>query len=127
MDERLHAYPEPVQRLVDDTRRWIKKTLPDVAENVDVKTRVIGYGHGPGYTGAVCTLILSKTGVKLGLVGGAALPDPQGLLQGSGKVHRHVQLRTAQDLKQPGLVALLLGASAAAHARLAARAARTRR
>jgi hypothetical protein len=93
---------------------------------VDFATRLIGYGHGPGYTGAVCTLILSKSGIKLGLVGGAALPDPQGLLQGSGKVHRHVPLQTAQDLRQAGLERLLLGASAAARARLAAKAAGTR-
>jgi hypothetical protein len=48
----------------------------------------------------VCTLILSKSGVKLGLVGGAALSDPYGLLAGTGKVHRHVQLRAPEDLKQ---------------------------
>jgi hypothetical protein len=116
----LSTYPEPVQRLVEDTRRWIRRTLPDAVESVDVGSRLIGYGHGPGYTGAVCTLILSRTGIKLGLVGGAALPDPHRLLRGSGKVHRHVPLTSAQDLRQAGLETLLLGASAAAQARLAA-------
>ena len=32
------------------------------------------------------------------------------LMQGSGKVHRHVQLRTNNDLKQPGLKPLLKAA-----------------
>ena len=58
---------------------------------------------GDRYKGMVCTLILSKSGVKVGLVGGAALSDPYGLLAGPGKVHRHVQLRAPQDLKQAGL------------------------
>jgi hypothetical protein len=34
-------------------------------------------------------------------------------MQGSGKVHRHVQLRTNNDLKQPGLKPLLEAALAA--------------
>jgi hypothetical protein len=127
VQELLNAYPEPVQRLVEDTRRWIKRTLPDVSESVDLRARLIGYGHGPGYTGAVCTLILSKTGIKLGLFGGAVLPDPHRLLQGSGKVHRHVPLTTAPDLRQAGLDQLLLGASAASRARLAAKARPTSR
>ena len=80
--------------------------------------RLISYAHGPGYKGAVCTIILSKTGIKLGLIGGAALADPHGLLAGSGKVHRHVQLHTLEDLRRPGLQQLVLDASAACRRRL---------
>ena len=43
-----------------------------------------------GLSGNVCTLILSKSGVKLGLVHGSELADPNGLLEGSGKVHRNI-------------------------------------
>jgi hypothetical protein len=69
----------------------------------------------------VCTLILSKTGIKLGLVGGATLPDPHRLLSGSGKVHRQMQLSTPADLRQAGVKALVLAASVACRARLANR------
>jgi hypothetical protein len=41
---------------------------------------------------------LSKSGVKLGLAHGSALPDPHGLLEGKGKVHRYVQLQNVSDL-----------------------------
>jgi hypothetical protein len=34
-------------------------------------------------------------------------------MQGSGKVHRHVQLQTIADLKQPGLKSLLEAALSA--------------
>ena len=56
---------------------------------------------------------LSKSGVKLGLVGGATLPDPHGLLEGSGKVHRYVPLASADDAARPGVRALLASALAA--------------
>jgi hypothetical protein len=61
----------------------------------------------------VCTLIMSQTGVKLGIFRGSELPDPKGLMAGAGKVHRHVQLRSAEDTKKPGLSQLLNAALAA--------------
>src|SRR3954454_15004298 len=69
-------------RLLDD--------LPGTTEQPDGAANVIGYGHGAGYKGLVCTIILSKKGVKLGFYRGAELPDPDRLLEGAGKVHRYV-------------------------------------
>jgi len=63
--------------------------------------------------GMVCTLILSKKGVKLGLVRGSELADPRGLLEGSGKVHKYVPLRGPADLRKPGLKPLIAAALAA--------------
>jgi hypothetical protein len=66
---------------------------------------------------AVCTLILSRSGVKLGIVRGSELSDPKQLMRGSGKVHRHVQLNTIADLKRPGLGSLFKAALTAWHKR----------
>jgi hypothetical protein len=55
----------------------------------------------------VCTLILSQKGVKLGLARGAELDDPHGLLEGAGKVHKHIAFKTPADLSQPGVSALI--------------------
>jgi hypothetical protein len=85
---------------------------------------VIGYGHGSGYADMICTIILSKTGVKLGIVGGADLPDPRGLLDGSGKRHRYVAFAEVADLKKPSVTALLEAAFAAWKKRRAAAGAR---
>ena len=117
-DALLSVYPDQVQRLAHEARGCIARWLPDASEKVDVPSRLIAYAHGPGYKGAVCTLILSKTGIKLGLVGGATLPDPHSLLAGSGKVHRHVQLSQPADLHQPGLQELVRESSAACRKRL---------
>jgi hypothetical protein len=117
-DDLLARYPEHIQELAAHARHFVRRVLPDINESVDAAAPLFGYGHGPGYRGAVATLILSQTGVKLGLVGGARMPDPRGLLEGTGKVHRYIQLRSLKDLEQPGISTLLKLASRDCRARL---------
>jgi len=91
--------------------------MPGVRETVDRSAGIIGYGFGAGYRDMVCTIIPSKTGVKLGIVQGAELADDSGLLQGTGKRHRHVSFTKISDLNQPGLRPLLALALTAWQAR----------
>jgi hypothetical protein len=109
----LAAYPLQVRDVALAARDYLAEALPGAAETLDGSAKLLGYGYGSGYKGLVCTLLLSQTGVKLGIARGSELPDPKQLMQGSGKVHRHVQLRTIADLKQPGLKPLLKAALAA--------------
>jgi hypothetical protein len=113
VDAFLTAYPPQVGELAHAARSLLGRILPGAQETLDESAKVIGYAYGPGYKGVVCTLILSQTGVKLGIARGSELPDPNQLMQGSGKVHRHVQLRTTADVKRPGLEPLLESALAA--------------
>jgi hypothetical protein len=110
LEDLLAKYPDDVQKLALQTRRLILQLVRQAVESVDTSAPVVGYGYGPGYKDTICTMILSKSGVKLGLVGGAALPDPEKLMEGSGKVHRYVQLKQAADLKRRGLKPLLRAA-----------------
>lgn len=118
IDELLARYPEPVRATAAAARAWLKNALPDIEERADAPAKMIAYSYGPGYKSAVCTLILSQKEVKLGIVYGVALPDPNKLMTGAGKVHRHVPLRSAADLKRPGLKALLKAALKACRARM---------
>ena len=52
--------------------------------------------------------------VILGIAGGAKLSDPAGLMQGKGKVHRHVKLYSRSDLENPELIKLIAAAAQAA-------------
>jgi len=113
VDEFVARYPAAVQETAAAARKLLKAHFPDVAETVDEAARLLAYSYGPGYKGLVCTLIMSQTGVKLGIFRGAELADPKGLMAGAGKVHRHVQLRSAGDSKKPGLRQLLKAALAA--------------
>ena len=112
-DDLLDAYGTDVQQIALATRRLIFATMPNIVESVDTKAKVVGYGFGKGYTDMICTIILSKTGVKLGLVGGAKLPDPQHLLEGTGKVHRYVPLTQESDVSRPAVKALIASGVAA--------------
>ena len=113
VEQLLKGYPTDVQALAEAARKAVRKWLPGVEEEADGSAPVIGYGYGPGYGGVVCTLILSKSGVKLGLVRGGELPDPRELLEGSGKVHRYIQLSAPSDLRKPGVGELVKAAHAA--------------
>jgi hypothetical protein len=106
----LAAYPPEVGELAHAARRLLGEVLPKSEETLDAKARVIGVGYGPGYKGCICSLVMSQKGVKVGIAYGSELPDPKGLMAGSGKVHRHVQLNTLADLKQPGLKPLIKAA-----------------
>ena len=119
-DAFLAAYPDDVRKLAVAARKALAKALPGAAEGVDKPARMLRYSYAPGYKGLVCTLFMSKTGVKVGIFRGAELPDPAGLMEGAGKVHRHVQLRTPADLERPELNRLLAAALAAWQQRAAA-------
>jgi hypothetical protein len=114
----LTTYSPAVQSIAVALRKLIFETLPHPLEIVDVPKKLVGYGFGPRYVDMVCTLILSKGGVKLGLAYGASLPDPRKLLAGAGKVHRHVNFTTSADVKRPGVKQSLKAALAAQQARV---------
>lgn len=103
----LSEYPAAVADLGRQLRDIVRAVMPGAGEELDRPGRVIGYGFGPGYSGLVCTIIPSKKGVKLGVVNGALLPDPHGLLEGSGKQHRYVAFSKPADLEKAGLKELL--------------------
>jgi hypothetical protein len=96
-----------VQKLALATRAFVFRVIPKAMEQVDSKSKVIGFGFGTGYKDMICSLMPAKTWVTLGIGWGAELPDPQNLIEGTGKVHRHVKLKTESDLKVPALEALL--------------------
>jgi len=116
-DQLVATYPAPTQALITAARAALLATFPKATESADAKARLLGYGYGPGYKGTVATLILSKTGVKIGVPYGAQLADPTGLLTGEGKVHRHIPIETAAQLSSPALKTLLKAAFSAWKAR----------
>ena len=116
--EFLAGYPGAVADIGLSLRSIISRAIPEAEETVDRSGRVIGYTVGTGYSGLVCTIIPSKTGVKLGLVGGADLADPHHLMEGSGKRHRYVQFNAKSDLERPGVSDLIVSAKTAAASRV---------
>jgi hypothetical protein len=109
-DEVSKSYSSDVQAIAARARTLITGLMPTAEETVDPTADIVSYGFGSGYRGMICTIIFSKGGVKLGLVGGAKLPDPERLLQGRGKTHKYVDLRTVADVSRPGVERLIKSA-----------------
>ena len=109
----LAQYPVEVRDLALRVRAFVLEAVPAAKEKIDSSAKIIGYGFGPGYKDLICTIIPSKSGVKLGIARGAYLPDPASIMKGSGKVHRHVPIDALADLKNPAIKLLLKAAFAA--------------
>lgn len=114
----LAQYPEPWAGWALELRRWLLERLPGITEQVDRPARMVAYCYGQKYDELICTIIPSKNGLKLGFNKGAALPDPAGLLQGSGKVSRYVVIKDIAVLMKPELDVLVAKALSAYEVRM---------
>lgn len=112
----LDEYDSTVVDHVMLLRQLVTSVLPGVTEQLDIPARMIAYCYGQKYTELVCTIIPSKKGLKLGFNRGRDLPDPAGLLEGTGKISRFVVVENEEIINSPGLKELL---RAAYHAYLA--------
>jgi hypothetical protein len=90
------------------TRALILSVMPDVVEVPWPRQRVIGHGVGPKKMSEhFCYVAAHRDHVNLGFNYGAELPDPEGLLQGPGKLMRHTPVNAPGDLANPALRRLL--------------------
>jgi hypothetical protein len=107
--ERLLAARQPqIAELARQVCALILQMYPDAMVTVD--NGYIGFGSGRGYKGLVFVVGPHSKHVTLGLYGGVELPDPAGLMEGTGKVHRHVKIRQASDLEKQELRELMTAA-----------------
>lgn len=112
IDGFLAAYPPAIRELANQARALVRSEMPDAKEIV-----YLGYGSiifTPGETMGESVVFLApfKDRLNLGLMYGASLPDPEKLLEGTGKNMRHVKIRNADQLQAPALRALLHAAIA---------------
>jgi hypothetical protein len=112
----LAGYAPEVQSLALKARALVRSLLPDTIEQIDMPARLIGYGYDRTYTGTICGIALQKSYVNLMFSRGTELPDPQGLLEGTGKKARHVKIRSAEDVDRPAVRALIEAAAQATRA-----------
>ena len=90
----------------------MRQRLPHALELVydNYNFFVIGYGPSERASEAIFSLAAQAKGVSVCFLHGAGLPDPNGLLKGSGNVVRNVQLETAATLDRADVRALMMTA-----------------
>jgi hypothetical protein len=76
-DKILAQFPQSVAATGSSLRQFLLGHLKGITEQPDPKANVIGYSYGAGYKELICTIILSKKGIKLGFYKGTELPDPK--------------------------------------------------
>ncbi len=112
VDAVLALYAPDIRGLALAARAFVLAVIPDITEMVDVKARIIGFGYSVRYADQVCMLMPTKAGVNLGIAYAMELPDPKKILEGTGKLHRHVKLKSESDLENSALRNLLKAALA---------------
>jgi len=87
-------------------RALVKKSVKGVEEYVSPWKIPSFDSNGP-----LGCFMVGREHVTFAFLRGAALPDPEKLLEGTGKGVRHVKLRSVADVKQPGVKKLVVEAA----------------
>ena len=88
----LKSYPESVQLIAGRLRELILSELPGTKEMVDAPSKIIAYGASAKYADLVCAIAPYPKYVNLMFSRGASMPDPDGILKGTGKKARHIRV-----------------------------------
>jgi hypothetical protein len=102
----IDAYVKKAGKLAGvakSVRTLVKKTAAGCEEYVSPWKTPAFDSNGP-----LCVFVMGKEHVSLAFLRGAALPDPEKLLEGAGKGVRHVKLRSLADVKRPGVKKLIV-------------------
>lgn len=109
----LQRYPRSVQRLALAARKLILEEAPEASEFVyEVYTIADHFAFTERPSDAFSFTTTHANWVNLGFNFGSLLPDPCGLLRGTGKLIRHVRMARAADLDRPGVRELVRAAIA---------------
>ena len=96
-----------LRQIVSATRQLVESAVPRATKTLN-SWRVPSYE----FNGPLFYLDVSTRHVTLGFFHGAALADPRGFLEGTGKNLRHVKVTSLDDLQRSGLKTLLRSAAA---------------
>lgn len=104
----LGDYSPKIGELATATRTLVFDVLPETVEVVWDQQKIAGLGTGPKkMTEHFSWIQPCKSHVNLGFNYGAELQDPDGLLEGTGKLFRHVKIKSVDDVNRPALRKLL--------------------
>lgn len=94
IEEFIDQYSENVTTLSNELRAFVATIVPDATETLHIGWKVISYGRKQKF----CAIAPHGQWVNLQFHHGAALADPDGLLEGMGKNMRHVKVKTKDGL-----------------------------
>ena len=105
----MAKYTPEIRRVAKAALKKMRERLPGAIEMVydNYNALVIGFGPTDRASDAIFSIALYPRWVTLFFLKGAKLRDPAKLLKGSGKIVRHIVLKSAEDLDVPAVRALM--------------------
>ena len=105
----IAKFTPEMAKLIRATRARMRKRLPRALELAydNYNFFVIGYGPNDKAGDAIFSLAAQAKGLSLCFLQGAGLPDPHGILRGTGNVVRNIRLENAAALDRPEVRALI--------------------
>ena len=94
-DEVLERHTPEIQAAAHAMLGLLLEELPDAVVRFDRGNGLLAVGSGSGMRDLLFALIPHAGWLNLQLADGALLPDPDGLIEGTGKRIRHVKIRSA--------------------------------
>lgn len=109
LTSRSEPFPELARRWFEEMRACggdVREIMHDGAPTACVQYAAFAYVN------------VYKAHMNVGFFNGAVLDDPAGLLEGSGKLMRHVKLRPGSEVNSPALARLIRASYSDMKARL---------
>jgi hypothetical protein len=95
-DEVLARHTPEIQAAAHALLGLLLEELPDAVVRFDRGNGLLAVGTGSGMPDLLFALIPHAGWLNLQLADGADLPNPDGLIEGTGKRIRHVKVRSAE-------------------------------
>lgn len=107
-------------RLTREVLDKLRPRFPGAVEMVYDKKRgmVVGFCPDERASNVINSIGVYSNWINLYFFEGDSLPDPEGLLQGTGHTVRYIRLDSADDLDRPAIKALMAEALRLAHPKL---------
>ena len=106
-DEVLASHRPDVVAAARAVQTVIVEELPEVVVHFDRGNGLLALGTSSAMRDLLFALISHAGWLNLQLADGAVLPDPEGIVEGTGKRIRHVKLRSAEAAGEPAVRAVV--------------------
>lgn len=100
-DENLASHSPEVQAAARALEAIIRHELPEVLVTYDAGNGLLAFGRSMKMRDLLFALIPHAGWVNLQLAAGAVIPNPDGIIEGTGKRIRHIKVRSGEAASDP--------------------------
>jgi len=110
----LDEWPDDLVELALELQAFVREIAPHLNETISFNSICYYKPDAPYRTIGenVCMIGRKDDCLHLGFIHGAALPDPEGLLKGTAKAKRYIEIRTRRDIRRGAFGKLIRAAIA---------------